>query len=119
MNATISMPVSAVPPALQLAADEFPRALALLLIPTSLLYSAIYTHLQARYTAHVWLTFTSIACYLACPWLTPVQCGFFHSLQNFASRCSVVSRPIRQELTEQTHSRHRMHEGTGHVGARR
>ena len=77
-------------------AAEFPKALALLLLPTFLLCAAVYVQLKGHHRSFVLLTSASIACYWACPWLTPVHCGPFRCLQNFAgtstssTRCSTV-----------------------------
>ncbi|KAI9848955.1 MAG: hypothetical protein M1837_005844 [Sclerophora amabilis] len=71
-------------PAFQQLAWELPEATAVLLIPTALLYLSILAHLKNRFKTYLLLTASSIATFLACPWLAPVHCGPFRCLQNFA-----------------------------------
>jgi hypothetical protein len=64
---------------------EFPLALALLLFPVTLLYLAIYSLVCKRHFSHAVFTFFSVAGFMTCSWIAPVQCGPFRSLQLFAS----------------------------------
>jgi hypothetical protein len=56
-----------------------------LLVPTSLLYLSIYAHVKGRRRSYVFLTVAAIASFIAYPYLTPIHCGPFRSLQYFAS----------------------------------
>ncbi len=86
MNATTSIiNIEEIRPALAQLADQFPLAVASLLIPTLLLYSSIYAHVIGHYRTYKVLTFSSIAAFFACPYITPIYCGPVRCLQNFAS----------------------------------
>lgn len=86
MNTTTSIiNIEEIRPALAQLADQFPLAMASLLIPTVLLYLSIYARIIGHYTTYKVLTFSSIAAYFACPYVTPIYCGPVRSLQNFAS----------------------------------
>lgn len=56
-----------------------------LLIPTCLLYLAIYAHVVERYRVFRALILSSVAAFLALPLLIPVQCAPIQSLQYCAS----------------------------------
>ena len=90
VNATTSIiNIEEIRPALVQLADQFPVAMASLLIPTLLLYLSIYARVLGHYTTYKVLTLGSIAAYFTCPYLTPIHCGPVRCLQNFAgmSRC--------------------------------
>ena len=86
MNATTSMiNIEEIQPALAQLADQFPLAMASLLIPTLLLYSSIYVRVIGYHRTYKVLTFSAIAAFFACPYMTPIYCGPVRCLQNFAS----------------------------------
>ncbi|KAI9825261.1 MAG: hypothetical protein M1832_001295 [Thelocarpon impressellum] len=84
MNITTAASPYTQPSAYEQVVDEVPRLLAVLLVPTALLYAAFYVRLKGYHGAYAVLTFASIAGYIACPWWSPIQCGPFKSVQNFA-----------------------------------
>ncbi|KAI9677992.1 MAG: hypothetical protein M1817_005936 [Caeruleum heppii] len=92
-------------------ADEVPTAVAGLLLPTALLYVSIYAHVRGFLNLYKLLTFTSIACFWACPWLTPIHCGPLRCLQNLAIAIGTMKMldifARRQELPEYTASKRR------------
>ncbi len=91
MNATSSIiNIDETRPALAQLADQFPLAMASLLVPTLLLYLSIYARVIGHYTAYKVLTFGSVAAYFTCPYVTPVHCGPVRCLQNFASMKDVA-----------------------------
>ncbi|KAI9835801.1 MAG: hypothetical protein M1838_005198 [Thelocarpon superellum] len=85
MNATGPKTMSPLSSALDQVVVELPPAMAVLLIPTLLLYAAIYAlYVKGHQKTFLGLTVASIAFFWACPWLTPVHCGPLRCLQNFA-----------------------------------
>lgn len=86
MNATTSIiNIEEIRPALAQLADQFPLAVASLLIPTLFLYLSIYARISGYYRIYKVLTLSSIATYFFCPYATPIYCGPVRCLQNFAS----------------------------------
>lgn len=73
------------PAAFDQVANEFPKAILWLLLPTTLLYASIYVHVKGWQRTYVFLTVISIACFIAYPYIAPIHCGPFRSLQYFAS----------------------------------
>lgn len=65
---------------------ELIKATAFLLIPTELLYFAIYFQIKGFYQIYQTLTFLSIGAFWVSPWFAPISCGPARCLQNFASK---------------------------------
>lgn len=79
------VPIPRLPATFDHLGDEVPTALLALLVPTFLLYASIYMHVKGFHRTYVFLTLASIASFVAYPYVTPIHCGPFRSLQYFAS----------------------------------
>lgn len=75
------------PPAFSQLGSELPKALVYVLIPTELLYFAIYFKIKGSPRLFRDLTFASIAAFWASLIVAPIGCGPVKCLQNFASKC--------------------------------
>jgi hypothetical protein len=73
------------PPVFIQVGQELPKALAYLLIPAKLLYFAIYFKIKGNLRLFESLTFLCVIAFWLAPIVTPLSCGLFKSLQNFAS----------------------------------
>jgi hypothetical protein len=71
------------PPAFIQVGQEFPKALAYLLVPAKLLYFAIYFKIRGNLRLFELLTFLCVIALWLAPIVTPLSCGLFESLQKF------------------------------------
>ncbi|KAG4414145.1 hypothetical protein IFR04_012711 [Cadophora malorum] len=85
MNISYSpIPIANLPPAVEQLGHELTRATAFLLIPTELLYFAIYFHVKGLHKVYKILSFLSLATFWIAAYAAPVSCGPARCLQHFA-----------------------------------
>ncbi|KAL2072567.1 hypothetical protein VTL71DRAFT_11910 [Oculimacula yallundae] len=78
------VPVANFPPAVEQLGHELTKGIAFLLIPTELLYFAIYFHIKGLHRIYETLTFLSLATFWLAAYAAPVSCGPARCLQHFA-----------------------------------
>ncbi|KAG4433333.1 hypothetical protein IFR05_011182 [Cadophora sp. M221] len=85
MNISYSpIPTASLPPAVEQLGHELTKGTAFLLIPTELLYFAIYFHVKGLHRIYEILTFLSLATFWLAAYAAPVSCGPARCLQHFA-----------------------------------
>lgn len=99
MNVTYDLAhIPILPPPFEHLGREFSRAVLCLLIPTELLYFAIYFKIKGFKSLYVSLTFLSILTFWLCPLFAPIVCGPVKSLQHFGSEFSTF--PFKSAKTD-------------------
>lgn len=92
MNISYSpIPVASFPPAVEQLGHELTKGTAFLLIPTELLYFAIYFHIKGLHRIYEVLTFLSLATFWLAGYAAPVSCGPARCLQHFSGTAHRIS----------------------------
>ncbi|CZS98345.1 uncharacterized protein RAG0_07121 [Rhynchosporium agropyri] len=85
MNITYPpIPVARAPISVEQLGHELTKGTAFLLIPTELLYFAIYFHNKGLHRIYEFLTILSLATFWLAAYATPISCGSARCLQHFA-----------------------------------